>query len=398
MTSTATATPQPVRQATSLWVLFAVSFSHLLNDLMQALLPAVYPLLRELYALDFTQIGLITLVNQLTASFFQPLVGLYTDKYPKPFSLPIAMCSTLAGLLLLSVADSFPMLLVAAALIGLGSSIFHPEASRVSRMASGGRLGFAQSLFQVGGNVGTAIGPLLAAFIILPRGQGPVAWFAGVAILAIAVLLAVSTWYAGQNANAGPAPVLRRSAAISRQRLVGAFAVIAVLIMSKNVYMATMTSFYAFFLIERFSLDASTAQLYLFVFLGAAAAGTFIGGPIGDRVGRKMVIWVSILGPLPFTLALPYVGLETAIVFTALIGFILASAFSAIVVYAQELLPGRVGMIAGLMFGFAFGIGALGASLMGVVADRTSIEFVFRLCAFLPLAGLLTALLPDTGD
>lgn len=398
MTATVAGTPQPVRQATSLWVLFGVSFSHLLNDLMQSMLPAVYPLLRDLYALDFTQIGLITLVNQMTASLLQPLVGLYTDKYPKPYSLPIGMCSTLVGLLVLSSASSFPMLLLAAALIGFGSSIFHPESSRVARMASGGRLGFAQSLFQVGGNLGTAIGPLLAAFIIIPRGQGTVAWFALVALTAIMVLFAVSTWYAGQNRKAKAQPVVRPALAISRRRLIGAFVVIAILVMSKNVYMASMTSFYAFFLIEKFGLAASSAQLYLFVFLGAAAAGTFIGGPVGDRLGRKVVIWVSILGPLPFTLALPYVGLELSIVLTAIIGFILASAFSAILVYAQELLPGRVGMIAGLMFGFAFGMGALGAATLGVVADKTSIIFVFQICSFLPLAGLLTALLPDTGD
>lgn len=395
MTATAAA-PQPARQTTSLWILFAVSFSHLLNDLMQSLLPAVYPLLRDLYALDFTQIGLITLVNQVTSSLLQPLVGLYTDKYPKPYSLPIGMCSTLIALLLLAVADSFPMLLLAAGLLGVGSAIFHPEASRLARMASGGKLGFAQSLFQVGGNFGTAIGPLLAAFIIIPLGQGTVAWFATVALTAIVVLSLVSMWYAGQTRMARPEPVPVRHPSLTRRKLIGAFAVIAVLVMSKNVYMSSMTTFYAFFLMEKFALAASDAQLYLFVFLGAAAAGTFIGGPIGDRVGRKAVIWVSILGPLPFTLALPYVGLELAIVMTALIGFILASAFSAILVYAQELLPGRVGMIAGLLFGFAFGIGALGASLLGIVADVTSIVFVFQIVAFLPLAGLLTALLPDT--
>lgn len=397
MTAT-TAEHQPARQTASLWVLFAISFSHMLNDLMQALLPAVYPLLREIYALDFTQIGLITLVNQLTASLLQPLVGYYTDRYPKPYSLPIAMCSTLSGLLVLSVASSFPMLLVAAALIGVGSSIFHPESSRVARMASGGRHGFAQSLFQVGGNVGTAMGPLLAAFIIIPRGQGSVSWFAIVALTAITVLFAVSRWYAGQNRMRKPQPMPVRTRSLSRSRLLGAFAILALLVLSKNVYMASMTSFYSFFLIEKFGLEASTAQLYLFVFLGAAAAGTFIGGPVGDRVGRKLVIWVSILGPLPFTLALPYVGLELSIVLTAIIGFILASAFSAILVYAQELMPGWVGMIAGLMFGFAFGMGALGAAVLGVVADATSIIFVFQLCAFLPLAGLLTALLPNTGD
>ncbi|WP_332714647.1 MFS transporter [Pelagibacterium mangrovi] len=398
MTTTTAATPQPAQQATSLWVLFAVSFSHLLNDLLQALLPGIYPLLAELYALDFTQIGLITLVNQLTASLLQPLVGHYTDKYPKPYSLPVAMTFTLVGLLLLSVADSFPMLLLSAGLIGVGSSIFHPESSRVARMASGGRLGFAQSLFQVGGNLGTAIGPLMAAFIIIPRGQGSIAWYAGVALVAIAVLYAVSTWYAGQHRRTRGAPPAIRAKTLSRNTLIGAFAIIGVLLTSKYVYTASMTSFYSFFLIEKFGLDASSAQLCLFVFLGASAAGTFLGGPIGDRVGRKVVIWVSILGPLPFTLALPYVGLELSIVLTALIGFILSSAFAAIVVYAQELMPGRVGMIAGMIFGFAFGIAALGAAVMGVVADATSIAFVFQICAFLPLGGLLTALLPDMRE
>lgn len=396
MTTALAAAPQPARQTTSLWVLFAVSFSHLLNDSMQALLPAVYPLLAQLYALDFTQIGLITLVNQLTASMLQPVVGIYTDKYPKPFSLPIAMGFTLCGLLTLSAASSFPMLLVAAALIGVGSSIFHPESSRVARMASGGKLGFAQSLFQVGGNIGTAIGPLMAAFIIIPRGQGSVAWYAGVALTAIAVLCVVSTWYAGQNRQAASRPIERPARTLSRNTLIGAFAIIAVLLTSKYIYMASMTSFYAFFLIEKFGLDLATAQLCLFVFLGASAAGTFLGGPIGDRVGRKVVIWVSILGPLPFTLALPYVGLELSLVLTALIGFILSSAFAAIVVYAQELMPGRVGMIAGIIYGFAFGVAAIGAAVLGIVADATSIVLVFQICAVLPAAGLLTALLPNT--
>ena len=394
MTTTAAASPAPAKQATSMWVLFAISFSHMLNDLMQALLPAVYPLLRDLYALDFTQIGLITLVNQMTASLLQPLVGNYTDKNPKPYSLPIAMCFTLTGLLLLSSASSFPFILLAAALIGVGSSIFHPESSRVARMASGGRLGFAQSLFQVGGNIGTALGPLLASFIILQRGQSSVAWFAGVALTAIAVLWAVSTWYAGQNRRISKTTPVFLPFQVTGPRLAATLVVIGLLVMSKNVYMASMTSFYAFFLIEKFSIEASQAQLYLFVFLGAAAAGTFIGGPVGDRVGRKAVIWVSILGPLPFTLALPYVGLEVAVVLTAIIGFVIASAFSAILVYAQELMPGKVGMVAGMMFGFAFGMGALGAALLGVLADFTSIIFVFQVCSFLPLIGLLTVFLP----
>ncbi|WP_196258248.1 MFS transporter [Pelagibacterium limicola] len=395
--STTTAGPVPAARNTSLWVIFAVSFSHFLNDLMQALLPAVYPLLRDVYALDFTQIGLITLVNQLTASFLQPLVGYYTDKHPRPYSLPIAMCFTLCGLLLLANASSFPAILVSGALIGVGSAIFHPESSRVARMASGGRLGFAQSLFQVGGNIGTAIGPLMAAFIIIPRGQGTVSWYAGVALVAIAVLWAVGRWYAGQNRIAKPTVAPRRSIDISRRKLFWIFLVLGLLVVSKNVYMASMTSFYAFFLIEKFALTASQAQVYLFVFLGAAAAGTFLGGPIGDRVGRKIVIWVSILGPLPFTLALPYAGLEVSIVLTGIIGFVMASAFSAIVVYGQELAPSRVGTIAGLMFGAAFGAGALGAALMGIIADQTSIIFVFQLCSFLPAIGLLTVFLPRTN-
>ncbi|WP_116653430.1 MFS transporter [Pelagibacterium sediminicola] len=394
--STTTAGPVPAARSTSLWVIFAVSFSHFLNDLMQALLPAVYPLLRDLYALDFTQVGLITLTHQLTASFLQPLVGFYTDKHPQPYSLPIAMCFTLCGLLLLANADTYPALLSSAALIGVGSAIFHPEASRVARMASGGKLGFAQSLFQVGGNIGTALGPLMAAFIIIPRGQGTVSWYALVALTAIAVLWAVGRWYATQNRISKAAPRPARDPSISQRHLFWIFMILGLLVISKNVYMASMTSFYAFFLIEKFALTASQAQVYLFVFLGAAAAGTFIGGPIGDRIGRKAVIWVSILGPLPFTLVLPYAGLELSIALTAIIGFVLASAFSAIVVYAQELLPGRVGMIAGLMFGTAFGAGALGAATMGVIADQTSIIFVFQLCAFLPAIGLLTIFLPDT--
>jgi MFS transporter, FSR family, fosmidomycin resistance protein len=395
--STTTAGPVPAARNNSLWVIFAVSFSHFLNDLMQALLPAVYPLLRDLYTLDFTQIGLITLVNQLTASFLQPLVGHYTDKRPMPYSLPVAMCFTLCGLLLLANASNFPAILASAALIGVGSAIFHPEASRVARMASGGRLGFAQSLFQVGGNIGTAIGPLMAAFIIIPRGQGTVSWYALVALTAIVVLWAVGRWYSGQNRIAKPAAVAVRDPSISRRRLFWIFVILGLLVVSKNIYMASMTSFYAFFLIEKFALSASQAQIYLFVFLGAAAAGTFLGGPIGDKVGRKSVIWVSILGPLPFTLALPYAGLEASVVLTGIIGFVLASAFSAIVVYAQELLPGRVGMIAGLMFGAAFGAGALGAAAMGMIADGTSIIFVFQLCSFLPAIGLLTVFLPRTN-
>jgi len=397
MSSAVAASPASVVKSPSLWVLFAISASHLLNDLMQALLPAVYPLLAAAYALDFTQIGLITLVNQLTASVLQPFVGLHTDKHPLPYSLPVAMASTLAGLLLLAYADSFPSLLVASALIGVGSAIFHPEASRVARMASGGKLGFAQSLFQVGGNFGSALGPLMAAFIILPNGQGSVAWYALVALLAILLLSAVGRWYAAQNRLPKPAgSTAARKSSVPRGRLIGAFAVIGALLLSKYVYLASMTSYYAFFMMDRFAITANEAQVYLFVFLGAVAAGTFAGGPIGDRIGRKAVIWVSILGTLPFTLMLPHANLPVTVVLSAIIGLVLASAFSAIVVYAQELLPGRVGMVAGLIFGFAFAMGAFGAALLGLLADATDIGFVFQICALLPALGILTIFLPRT--
>jgi MFS transporter, FSR family, fosmidomycin resistance protein len=397
MSSATTAGLQPVAKQTSYWVLFAVSFSHFLNDLMQALLPAVYPLLRDLYALDFTQIGLITLVNQMTASLLQPLVGHITDKRPMPYSLPIAMGFTLVGLVLLAYADGFQALLIASALIGVGSAIFHPEASRVARMASGGRLGFAQSLFQVGGNFGTAIGPLMAAFIILPRGQGSVAWYSIVALTAIVVLYLVGTWYSAQNRaiKAAP-PVAIEHPDVSRAQIIGAVAVIGALLLAKYVYLSSMTSFYTFFMMEKFAITPNEAQVYLFVFLGAVAAGTFAGGPIGDRIGRKAVIWVSMVGVLPFTLALPYANLPITVLLSFFVGVIQASAFSALVVYAQELVPGRVGMIAGMMFGFAFAMGALGAAILGVVADLTSIIFVFQICAFLPVLGFLTAFLPKT--
>jgi len=307
------------------------------------------------------------------------------------------MASTLAGLLLLAYADSFPSLLVASALIGVGSAIFHPEASRVARMASGGKLGFAQSLFQVGGNFGSALGPLMAAFIILPNGQGSVAWYALVALLAILLLSAVGRWYAAQNRLPKPAgSTAARKSSVPRGRLIGAFAVIGALLLSKYVYLASMTSYYAFFMMDRFAITANEAQVYLFVFLGAVAAGTFVGGPIGDRIGRKAVIWVSILGTLPFTLMLPYANLPVTVVLSAIIGLVLASAFSAIVVYAQELLPGRVGMVAGLIFGFAFAMGAFGAALLGLLADATDIGFVFQICALLPALGILTIFLPRT--
>ncbi len=375
-------------------VLFAISFCHLLNDTMQALLPALYPVLKRSFGLDFGQIGLITLTFQLTASLLQPLVGLYTDHRPKPFSLVAGMGCSLVGLVVLSLASSYPVLLLSAGLVGLGSAIFHPESSRVARMASGGRHGFAQSLFQVGGNSGSALGPLLAAFIVVPRGQSSIAWFSVVALLGMIILTRVGRWYRARltSKSKGGTGGVRHD--LPRGRVVAALVILLVLVFSKNVYLASISSYYTFFLIEKFGVTVQTAQLYLFVFLGAVAAGTIIGGPVGDRLGRKWVIWASILGVLPFTLALPYMNLFWTGVLSVAIGVILASAFSAILVFAQELVPGRVGMVSGLFFGFAFGTAGIGAALLGDLADRTGIEFVYRLCSFLPALGLLTAFLP----
>jgi FSR family fosmidomycin resistance protein-like MFS transporter len=379
---------------TALAVLGAVSASHFLNDMIQSLLPAVYPLLKANYALDFGQIGLITLVFQVTASLLQPVVGTFTDRRPTWYSLPLGMTFTLCGLLLLSQA-TYPLLLLAAALIGTGSSVFHPESSRIARLASGGRHGFAQSFFQVGGNLGSATGPLLAAFIVLPRGQGSIAWFAIIALLAIVILLQVGNWYR-RHALAKKAAVAAHVASPLPRRQVGiAIAVLLTLIFSKYFYLASLSTYYTFFLMERFGLSAQNAQIHLFYFLGAVALGTLVGGPVGDRFGRKYVIWVSILGVLPFTLLLPYADLFWTSVLSVIIGLILSSAFSAILVYATELMPGKVGMIAGLFFGFAFGMGGLGAALLGELADAKGIEYVYRLCAFLPAIGLLTAFLPN---
>jgi FSR family fosmidomycin resistance protein-like MFS transporter len=386
-----------VQPATALPVLFAISFCHLLNDMMQALLPAMYPMLKSAFALDFAQIGLITLTFQLTASLLQPLIGLYTDHHPKPYSLMMGMGFTLVGLLCLSAARSYPGLLLSAGLVGLGSAVFHPESSRVARMASGGRHGFAQSLFQVGGNTGSAIGPLVAAFVVLPRGQHSVAWFSVAALLAIAVLWNVGKWY---KRHRGTAAALRAGAGqghptLSPAQVRLALAVLIVLIFSKYIYLTSITSYYTFYLIHHFGVGVQSAQLHLFAFLGAVAAGTIVGGPVGDRFGRKLVIWCSILGVLPFTLALPHVNLFWTGVLSVIIGFILASAFSAILVYAQELVPGKIGMISGLFFGFAFGIAGIGAAALGELADHTSIEFVYGICAYLPVLGLLTAWLPN---
>ncbi|HUB95848.1 MAG TPA: MFS transporter [Stellaceae bacterium] len=386
-------------QGTVFTVLAALSFSHLLNDLISSLVPAVYPMLKTRFDLDFAQIGLITLTYQITASLLQPVVGRFTDRRPLPYSLPIGMASTLAGLLLLSWASTFPLVLIAAALIGTGSSVFHPESSRIAHAASGGQRGFAQSLFQMGGNAGQALGPLLAAIIIMPRGQPSIALFALVALLAIIVLTLVCRWYKRErNARNARAPVHAAQAkaipAVPARRVRTALVVLLLLIFSKYFYLASLTSYYIFYLMDRFHVSAQNAQVHLFVFLGAAALGTFFGGPIGDRYGRKIVIWGSIVGVLPFTLMLPYADLFWTGVLTVVIGLILSSAFSAILVYATELIPGRIGMISGVFFGLAFGMAGIGAAVLGWLADMTSITFVYKLCAFLPFIGLLTGFLP----
>ena len=355
-------------------VLFAISLCHLLNDTMQALLPALYPVLKSAFNLDFGQIGLITLTFQLTASLLQPAVGFYTDHRPQPYSLVAGMGLSLTGLLVLSVAPTYHLLLLSAALVGMGSAVFHPESSRVARMASGGRHGLAQSLFQMGGNAGSALGPLLAAFVVVPRGQRSVAWFSAAALAGMIILSRVGAWYNAHRRSAAKIRSATRPHDLPRGKVVGALTILLILVFSKNVYLASISSYYTFFLIERFGLSVQSAQLHLFVFLGAVAAGTIIGGPVGDRLGRKWVIWASILGVLPFTLALPYVNLFWTGVLSVAIGVILASAFSAILVFAQELVPGRVGMVSGLFFGFAFGTAGIGAALLGDLADRGGIE------------------------
>ncbi|WP_043829014.1 MFS transporter [Muricoccus aerilatus] len=383
---------------TAFTVLLSLSFCHLLNDMIQSLVPALYPILKANYALDFGQIGLITLAFQFTASLLQPLVGLVTDRRPMPYSLPVGMASTLVGLLVLSQASSYPVILMAAALIGIGSSVFHPESSRVARLASGGRFGLAQSLFQMGGNFGQAIGPLLAAFVVAPRGQGSVAWFSAAALLGMVVLFRVGGWYARNRQTAMPRGRRAGSGAtveLPRKRVTFAIAVLVMLLFSKNVYTASLSSYYTFYLINRFGLSVQSAQVLLFVYLGAVVIGGLAGGAVGDKIGRLPVIWFSILGALPFTLALPYVGLVPTVVLTVVIGLIMSSSFSAILVYAQELLPGKVGLVAGLFFGLSFGLGGLGAAALGELADSIGIDAVYRLCSFLPFLGLLTALLPN---
>jgi FSR family fosmidomycin resistance protein-like MFS transporter len=377
-------------------VLAALSLSHLLNDAMQSLIPSIYPILKDVLHLNFAHIGLISLTNQLTASVLQPFVGLYTDRRPQPFSLAVGMTFTLAGLLLLAFAASLPMVLLAVALVGIGSAVFHPEASRIAHLASGGRLGFAQAFFQVGGNAGSALGPLLAAAIVVARGQSSVMWFSFLALIGIALLIGIGRWY-GRNlaGKIKSAAHYREDYSLSRGRVMSSLAILIALVFSKYFYLACMSSYYTFFLIGKFGLSVKSAQLHLFAFLLAVAAGTLLGGPVGDRIGRKSVIWVSILGVAPFALALPYANLFWAGILSAIIGLILASAFSAILVYAQELVPGRVGLIAGLFFGLAFGLGGIGSAALGALADHTSIAYVFLVCSFLPLIGLLTWLLPN---
>ena len=382
--------------ATAFVVLSAISFCHLLNDLMQSLVPAIYPILKSSFDLSFGQIGLLTLIYQGMASLLQPLIGLYTDRRPQPYSLPVGMGCTLLGLLAVAFAPGFYWLLAGGALFGVGSAIFHPESSRLARLASGGAHGLAQSLFQVGGNFGNSLGPLAAAFFILPRGQSSLAWFALLALGGMGILTALGRWFKGAaraRSARGGSPVA--PVGLPRRQVLRAIAVLIALIFSKYFYLTSITSYYIFYLMHRFQVPTQMAQVYLFVFLAAAAVGTFIGGPVGDRYGPKTVIWGSIVGVLPFTLALPYVGLTATVALSVAIGIVLSSAFSAIVVYAQELMPGRVGMVSGLFFGFAFGMGGIGAAALGVLADWTSIEFVYRVCSFLPLIGLFTALLPD---
>ncbi|PKR54454.1 MFS transporter [Thalassospira marina] len=377
-------------------VLGAASFCHLLNDMIQSLFTAAYPIFKGGFDLGYAQLGFLTLTYQVTASVLQPLVGSYTDRNPKPYSLSFGMGVSLLGLLVLAYASNFVMLLCGSALLGMGSSIFHPESSRLARLASGGAHGLAQSIFQVGGNVGSAIGPLLVAFIILPNGQKSLAWFAGIALAGMVILAGLGNWYKAQGHAKPPArkaPVVH--AHLNRAQVSRALTVLFCLMLSKWFYLASFTSYYVFYLMDRFTLPEAQSQIYLFVFLAAVAAGTLIGGPIGDRFGRKKVIWGSIAGTLPFALFLPYVGLTATIVLSVIIGFVISSAFSAIVVYAQELVPGRVGMISGLFFGLAFGMGGIAAALLGVLADWTSIYFVYQLCAFFPAIGFLAAFLPD---
>ena len=389
---------QQVATNTVFSVLIALSFSHMINDTIQSLIPAIYPLVKDSLHLNFSQVGLITLTYQLTASLLQPLVGLYTDKHPQPYSLAIGMGFTMVGLISLSQAHDFYLVLISVGLVGVGSSVFHPEASRLAYMASGGKHGMAQSLFQLGGNAGSSLGPLFAAMIIVPRGQASLSWFSVIAVLAIVVMINIGAWYKNNThrirakAKSGEGTT---HAELPKSKVAFALSILLILVFSKYFYMASMTSYYTFYLMSKFNVSVQSAQVYLFIFLFSIAAGTFIGGPVGDRIGRKYVIWISILGVAPFSLLLPHANLLWTSVLSVFIGVILSSAFSAILVYAQELVPGKVGMIAGLFFGLAFGMGGVGSAVLGYLADHTSIGYVFQVCAYLPLIGLLTGLLPD---
>lgn len=399
MTTRAITNPDSTAISTTAYtVILAVSFCHLLNDTMQSLFAAIYPILQSKYHLDFVQIGLLTLTFQITASVLQPLIGLYTDKRPLPYSTTIGMGCTLVGLLLLSVASHYGLLLIGAACIGLGSAVFHPESSRVARLASGGKHGLAQSLFQVGGNVGSAIGPLLAAFIVLPRGQSSLVWFSSVALLGMFILWQVGNWYTQHSASTAQKAQPNTTLPLARNRTILAIGVLAMLVFTKHIYTASLTSYYTFYLIQKFGVSVRDSQLLLFLFLGAMAVGTILGGPLGDRIGSKNVIWFSILGVLPFTLALPYMNLFWTAALTVVIGITLASAFPAIVVLAQELVPGRVGLIGGLFFGFAFGMGGIAAAALGALADLKGIGFVYMVCSYVPLLGLLTIFLPGIQE
>jgi len=383
-----------VAQTTALGILFAVSGSHMLNDMMQSLAPALYPVFRDQYSLSFFETGLITFTFQLTASLLQPLIGMFTDRRAVPFALPFAMSFTLIGLVLLAYSVTYPMLLASVALIGIGSAVFHPEASRAARSASGGRYGFAQSLFQVGGNFGQSLGPLMAAFIVVPGGQHSVLAFTALAFIAIMLLIRVARWQVAHRAARKNIPAAVVSA-LPRSVVARSLAILVVLLFSKTVYLASLSSYYTFYLIETFHISVQNSQVLLFVFLAAVAAGTYIGGPIGDRIGRRYVIWISILGVLPFTLLLPHLGLTGTVIDSIAIGLILSSAFSAMVVYGQELAPGNVGAIAGLFFGLSFGLSGIGAAALGLLADHTSLGFVYNICGYLPAIGLLTYFLPD---
>ncbi len=397
----------PMVKGTVYSILFAISFGHFINDLLQAVIPSIYPMLKENFNLNFTQIGLITLAFQLSASILQPFVGRYTDRRPNPKSLAIGMGFTLVGLVSLSMASNFLFVLLSVCLVGIGSSVFHPEASRVAQLASGGKKGLAQSIFQVGGNAGSAVGPLMAALIIMPHGQRHIQWFCLIAIVGILLLSVVGKWYKGniqERAKQKSVPRVEEQSPInptyvlSRGKVIGSIVILLVLIFSKYIYMTSMTSYFTFYLIGKFGVSVQESQFYLFAFLAAVAVGTILGGPLGDRYGRKLIIWISIMGAAPFTLLLPHVGLTLTVILAIIIGVIISSAFSAILVYATDLVPGKVGMIAGLFFGFAFGIAGLGSAFLGWLADRTSIEYIYQICAYLPLIGIVTWFLPNVKD